>query len=98
MKVRMWIIVLTIALICSVFLSPLASSHPDGLEKVAEDQEFIDRGAGEPIINSPIPDYVMPGIENENIAVPVAGLIGTVVVFLLTLIIAKALQKPEEGS
>ena len=40
----------------------------------------------------------MPGIENENIAVPVAGLIGTVMVFLFTLIIAKALQKPEEGS
>ena len=48
MKVRMWIIVLAIALVCSVFLSPFASSHPDGLEKVAEDQEFIDRGAGEP--------------------------------------------------
>lgn len=98
MKGRMWIIVLAIALVCSVFLSPFASSHPDGLEKVAEDREFIDRAAEQPHINSPIPDYVMPGIENEDIAVPVAGLIGTVMVFLLTLIIAKVLQKPEESS
>lgn len=88
-------VVLLLGFICSVFLSPFASSCPDGLEKVAEDQKFIDRGAGEPLISSPIPDYVMPGIANERMATSVAGLVGTAIVFIVTLGIAKVLQKPE---
>jgi len=32
---------LLIALALAIFLSPFASSHPDGLERVAEDKGFI---------------------------------------------------------
>ncbi|MEW6068966.1 MAG: PDGLE domain-containing protein [Nitrospirota bacterium] len=92
---KLWIVVLIIGIICSFFLSPIASSHPDGLEKVAEDQAFIDRGAGEPLINSPIPDYTMPGISNERWATGIAGIVGTLIVFAVTLIIAKIMEKPE---
>ena len=66
-----------IALILAV-LSPLASSHPDGLEKVAEDLGFLSLGRGP--LYSIIPDYVFPGIHNENLATIVAGIIGVLLI------------------
>ena len=59
--------------------SPLASSHPDGLERVAEDEGFIDRAEEAPY--ELIPDYAFPGIDNEAVATILAGLVGTGVVF-----------------
>lgn len=62
-----------------VIISPIASSHPDGLEWVAENLGFISR-VKDPFYNI-IPDYVMPGIHNEAVATIIAGLIGAIVVF-----------------
>lgn len=77
-----WGIGLLIALILAV-LSPLASTYPDGLEWVAEQQGFID------VAQSPlyeiIPDYVFPGIGNEALATIVAGILGTMLVFIVAL-------------
>lgn len=73
-----WVIGLLIALIVTLF-SPLASPHPDGLERVAEDKGFLDRQREAPY--QFIPDYVFPGIGNEKAATIVAGLAGTLVVF-----------------
>lgn len=60
-------------------LSPLASSHPDGLEWVAEQHGFIET-AQESLYNI-IPDYVVPGISNEALATIAAGIIGALIVF-----------------
>jgi ABC-type Fe3+ transport system permease subunit len=73
-----WLIGLLIALAVTL-LSPLASPHPDGLERVAEDQGFLDRAKDAPY--EILSDYVFPGIENEAVATVVAGLVGTLVVF-----------------
>jgi predicted outer membrane lipoprotein len=73
-----WLIGLLIALAVAI-LSPLASSHPDGLERIAEDQGFLDRAEDAPY--EIVPDYVFPGIQNEAVATIVAGLVGTLVVF-----------------
>ncbi len=73
-----WGVGLVIAIALTI-LSPLASSHPDGLEWVAEQKGFLDV-AKAPLYNI-IPDYVMPGITNEAIATIVAGIIGTLIVF-----------------
>jgi len=69
---------IAIALALTVF-SPLASSHPDGLEWVAEQKGFLDFAQG-PLFEI-IPDYVMPGVSNETLATIVAGVIGTLIVF-----------------
>jgi cobalt/nickel transport protein len=74
-------VLLLIALAVAVFLSPFASPHPDGLERVAEDYGFLDKGEGSALVGSPIPDYLFPGIENEGLATSVAGLIGTLLAF-----------------
>jgi cobalt/nickel transport system permease protein len=85
-----WLVGLVIALGLAV-LSPLASSHPDGLEWVAEQQGFIDRAQG-PLYQI-IPDYVFPGISSEALATIVAGLLGTVLVFVVALGIAYSRRK-----
>ena len=73
-----WIIGLVIAVALAI-LSPLASSHPDGLEWVAEQKGFLNV-AKEPLYQI-IPDYIMPGIGNEAAATIIAGIIGTLIVF-----------------
>ncbi len=60
-------------------LSPLASSSPDGLERVAENKGFIDLAQEAPF--QIIADYVFPGIGNEAVATILAGLIGTLILF-----------------
>jgi len=78
MKSKWWLISLVICLAVASF-APLASSSPDGLERVAEDKGFIGLGQEAPF--QIIADYVFPGIENEAVATILAGLIGTLILF-----------------
>ena len=78
MKSKWWLIGLAVCLLVAC-LSPLASSSPDGLERVAEDKGFIDLGQEAPF--QVIADYVFPSMENEAIATILAGLIGTLILF-----------------
>jgi cobalt/nickel transport protein len=75
---------LGIALVVTLF-SPLASSEPDGLERVAENEAFIDKGKGAPY--EVIADYAFPWVQNEDVATILAGVVGVVVVaaFVLAL-------------
>jgi hypothetical protein len=66
-----------IAVIVALF-SPFASSHPDGLERVAEDEEFLEEAKDAPY--EIIPDYTFPGVENEKVATILSGLIGIAIV------------------
>ncbi|MEX1104073.1 MAG: PDGLE domain-containing protein [Dehalococcoidia bacterium] len=76
-----WVAGLVIAVVVVSFAVPFASSDPDGLEKVAEDKEFVtdaeDNGY------EWLPDYSVPGVDNERVSGILAGVIGLVVVFLL---------------
>ena len=78
MRVKWWHVGLLIALGLAI-LSPLASSWPDGLERVAEEKGFIE-AALEPAFEI-IPDYVFPGVGNEAMATILAGLVGTLILF-----------------
>lgn len=73
----LWVIGLVIAVAIAV-ASPLASSHPDGLEWVAEQQGFLANAQAAPY--QIIPDYVFPGIENQALATIAAGIVGTLIV------------------
>jgi len=70
---------LAFALLVAALLSPLASSNPDGLERVAEDKGFVHQSKA--YLSSPIPDYLVPGLKNESAATSAAGIIGTVLTF-----------------
>lgn len=90
MKRYWWLIGLFAAVLVAI-LSPLASPHPDGLERVAEDQGFIDR-AEDPAFNL-IPDYVFPGVADERLATVLAGFVGVAVLFVLMWGVARLLAR-----
>lgn len=77
-----WIGGLLLAVLLAV-LSPLASAYPDGLEWVAEQKGFLDISQ-EPLYQI-IPDYVMPGLANEDLATIAAGIIGALIVFFVAI-------------
>ncbi len=89
---KWWVVGLIIAMAVTI-LSPLASPWPDGLERVAEDQGFIDR-ALDPFYEI-IPDYILPGVPNEALATILAGIVGVLVVFGLAFGVAYALRGKE---
>ena len=66
----------------AVFLSPLASNFPDGLEFIAEKLGFIDKGE-QAVLNSPAPDYNFGFIKNGYISKSLAGVFGVIIVFTL---------------
>ena len=78
MNKKWWLVALLICLGVAT-ISPLASSAPDGLERVAEDKGFIDLAIEAPY--EIVADYVFPGIENEALATIIAGWLGTIVLF-----------------
>lgn len=73
------------------FLSPLASAHPDGLERVAEDQGFLEQARDAPY--EVLPDYTVPGVPNERVSTILAGLVGVVLVTAGTLAAARLLSR-----
>jgi cobalt/nickel transport system permease protein len=89
-----WVAGLLLALLLAV-ASPLASANPDGLEWVAEQQNFLDRAEG-PLFNL-IPDYILPGVSNEALATILAGILGTLIVFGAALGIAYARRRKASG-
>ena len=71
-------------------VSFIAATSPDGLERVAEDRNFIEKAGN--IIKSPIPDYSFPGISNEKLAGSLAGVSGVLIVFFSSIGIARLLK------
>ncbi len=55
-----------------------ASSHPDGLEKVAEDIGFIDTAKDSAVADSPLADYGIKGIDNPRVSGGLAGILGII--------------------
>jgi cobalt/nickel transport system permease protein len=88
---------LAIALALAVFVSPFASSSPDGLERVAANQGFEEAAAQPAWDSAPISDYLFPGIDNAGVATAVSGVAGTVLLFGLTLLIGRAIGRRREA-
>lgn len=71
---------LAVALSLVVFVAPIASPDPDGLEAVAE-QTGLAVAAEEHPIDSPLADYQVSGIDSETTGTIIAGVAGTAVAF-----------------
>jgi hypothetical protein len=94
MKFKWWHGALILALLLAI-LSPLASSSPDGLERVAEDKGFISTALG-PFFEV-VPDYVIPGLTNKVVATILAGIVGTLILFGIGYGLAKLLRTKGEA-
>lgn len=64
------------SLFVAAFISFYASSHPDGLEFVAEQIGFLNTAKDSAVATSPLANYSFAGIENERLSIAVAGLVG----------------------
>lgn len=85
-----------VGLLLAIFvaaISPFAATDPDGLEKVASSEGFLQLG------DSPVyelfPDYVIPYIESEALATFLAVAGGAILVFILSLFIGMRIAKPQ---
>lgn len=81
---------LLVVLGLAVFVAPFACGWPDGLEAVASQLGF-DHRATAPLFHAPAADYQAPGVHWAAGATAVAGLVGALVVFLLSLLLGRAL-------
>jgi hypothetical protein len=76
---RWWLVGLGIAALVVIILAPMASSDPDGLERVAEDKGFIEHA--QDALFSILPDYTIPFIDDPAVTTIGAGLVGLAIVF-----------------
>lgn len=89
---------LGVSLLMGGVISFWASSHPDGLEWVAEEKGFLGKASeNETQKNAaPIPDYEMPGVENNFLKVSLAGVVGTLICFGLALLLGRLLRRRKQ--
>ena len=93
---KVWGMVATgfaLALMLAMFVSPLASSAPDGLEKVAQQQQFSELASGPaPWQEYGLPDYSVAGIDDQRVSTSMSGLLGTAALFAVGFCAVKALS------
>ncbi|MHB0877412.1 MAG: PDGLE domain-containing protein [Anaerolineae bacterium] len=90
MKRTIVLIGLAAALVLAV-LSPLASSLPDGLERVAEDHGFLERAEGPSY--QLLTDYTVPGVGDEPTSTVLAGIVGSLLVFAVAYGVGRAVKR-----
>jgi len=86
-----WIVAGILVTLLAVFLSPLASSNPDGLERIAEDLGFLQQGLESPY--RILPDYSIPIFGETAFSTILAGLVGVLVLVGLVVLIGRNLRK-----
>jgi len=100
---RLWAFLgvgLLVTLLVAGVASGFASSEPDGLEKVAIDEDFIDTAEDSAVAGSPLADYGVEGIDDERVGTGLAGIIGVTATLLLTVGLlygVKALRRARAG-
>lgn len=84
------------AILAATLLSPFASTHPDGLEWVAEQYGFLTEGA--PLFVTPLADYAVPMISNAALSTAFAGLIGVMLVAAAGMLLGRLFAAPQSAS
>jgi len=88
---RGWIVSGVIISLLAVFLSPLASGNPDGLEKVASDLGFLGSGLDAPY--QILPDYSIPFLGETALSTIMAGAVGAIVLIGLVILLGRNLRR-----
>ena len=91
---RGWRVGLVAAFLLAL-LSPLASPWPDGLERVAADTGFIGRARG-PFYHL-LTNYSVPWVTNPVLSTVLAGLVGTLLVFLVAYVTVRLIHRQRQA-
>jgi hypothetical protein len=89
MRVPWWLWVLAGVVLVGGLLAPLASSRPDGLASVIQQQRIPMAETKHPAL---LPDYRTPGLAGERASLFVAAGVGILAVFAVTWIIGRLLS------
>jgi cobalt/nickel transport protein len=76
----------------------IASSFPDGLEKVAEHLGFGEKAAATPALKAPLPDYSLPALGNTPWSGALAGIAGVLITFTAAWLVGKALSRRKRAA
>jgi cobalt/nickel transport protein len=81
------VVIALIVVFLAVFI-PLASSNPDGLERVAENFGVEEHA---PFWNGLMSDYAIAAIGNPYVSTLLAGVLGTFMVLIVAFLLGKAI-------
>ena len=104
MRTRTLVLVgVVVALLVAGVASFYASSHPDGLEYVAEQAGFAESAEDSATDDSPLADYQVRGVENDALSGGLAGVAGALLVLVLAggltyLVRRKAAASADKGA
>ena len=96
---------LLLAFLLAGFVSGYASGSPDGLEKVAEDEGFLDASRDSAVSGSPLADYAVRGIDDPQLAGGLAGVlgvlltvaVGTLLFWVVSRLARRGRRRPDEA-
>ena len=72
---------LLVATALALFVSPWASSQPDGLERVSIDKGFSDDAEDHAFVDGPVADYSVKGVDDNRLSTALSGFIGVLLTF-----------------
>ncbi len=84
---------LVATLLMAGVVSFYASSAPDGLDRVSQDEGFASTEKEHGSAGSPLSDYAVDGVDDERVSGGLAGVLGVGVVLVLTAGIAYAVRR-----
>ena len=90
---RFFATALVVSLLVAGVASYYASAHPDGLERVAERTGFADSAEDSATADSPLADYETSGVEDPRLSGGVAGVVGVLVMLLVSTCLFWALRR-----
>lgn len=86
----LWLFVIGGLLVASglaFFVSPYASSSPDGLIKVATQEGFDGSAKAHALDGSPLAGYAVKGVDNQKLSKGLSGIIGVSMTFGIGMIL-----------
>ena len=88
---------LLVALALAFLIGPVASSEPDGLDKVALDEGFAGAEEAHALDDIPTAGYEVRGIDDDRLSTGVAGAIGVTVTFAAAAGLALLVRRKNRG-
>ena len=92
MKKHIVAVVAAILVFLAIFI-PLASSNPDGLERVVENLGIEETA---PIWNGIMSDYTITAIANPYVSTLLAGILGTLMVLATSFVLGKVMTTKKQ--
>lgn len=78
-RAGLWWVGLAAAVLVAVASAWIASGHPDGLERVAEDHGFAESAEPHALESGPMADYQLRSVEDPGLSGGLAGIAGVAV-------------------